>query len=193
MKNTHEIVIQAPLNRAFLTVADVTRWPEFLPHYRWNRYISKTPSGGIVKMSCTRLGLPLTWVSELQIDPGRHQLRFRHLKGVLNSTQGMDILWEFRELPAGAVRVRVTHDFKGKLPLVGPVLADKALGGFFIQDLAEKTLTGVKRKVEALRGKAAEVEIPPLEAPAPPQVKRRKILRRFSSRAGTPTTRQNPG
>ncbi len=49
MKQTNEIIIRAPLKKIFTAASDLSRWPEFLPHYRYNRFLSHTPSGGIVQ------------------------------------------------------------------------------------------------------------------------------------------------
>ncbi len=57
MKSSYETIIRSPMEKVFLTVADLARWPEFLPHYRYNRFIRQTASSGLVEMSCYRLGL----------------------------------------------------------------------------------------------------------------------------------------
>ena len=59
MNRTNSIIIHAPLSKVFAAAADSGRWPEFLPHYRYNRFIVQTPSGGTVKMSCVHAGVPL--------------------------------------------------------------------------------------------------------------------------------------
>ncbi len=149
MKQTNEIIIRAPLKKIFVAASDLSRWPEFLPHYRYNRFLTHTPSGGIVKMSCVRSGLPTTWVSQYRIDTQKRQLHFHHLKSALNATAGMEVVWDFEELRAGAVRVTITHDLHRSLPLVGLAASDWLIGKFFIHYIATKTLAGLKRKVEA--------------------------------------------
>ncbi len=149
MKQTNEIIIRAPLKKIFIAASDLSRWPEFLPHYRYNRFLTHTPSGGIVKMSCVRSGLPTTWVSQYRIDTQKRQLHFHHLKSALNATAGMEVVWDFEELRDGKVRVIITHDLHRSLPLVGLAASDWLIGKFFIHYIATKTLAGLKRKVEA--------------------------------------------
>ena len=101
MKQVNSITIKAPLNKIFLAASDLTRWPEFLPHYRYNRFLTHTPSGGTVRMSCVRSGLVTTWVSEYLIDTKRCQLHFEHLKSTLNASVGMKVVWNFKKKPNG--------------------------------------------------------------------------------------------
>ena len=168
------------MEKVFMTVADLARWPEFLPHYRYNRFIRQTASGGLVQMSCYRLGFPLKWVSDYRIDLARRKLTFRHLERALNATQGLDTVWNFEELSQHPVRVRLTYEFAPPLALGGRFLAALVLGELFVHNLAEKTLTGLKRKME--------VQLTPAEAVAFPAAKQtsilvrgRRIRRRISS------------
>jgi ribosome-associated toxin RatA of RatAB toxin-antitoxin module len=163
MKQKNEITIRAPFNRIFAAASDVARWPEFLPHYRYNRYLSHTPSGGVVKMSCVRSGIKATWTSQYRIDLEKRELHFRHLKSTWNVTRGMDVIWKFRELGDGSVHVSITHDIQRALPLA-PRLMDWIVGRFFIHDIASKTLAGLKRKVEA-RSPLPVLTLPAADSP----------------------------
>jgi ribosome-associated toxin RatA of RatAB toxin-antitoxin module len=182
MKQTNEIVIRAPLKKIFTAASDLSRWPEFLPHYRYNRFLSQTPSGGIVKMSCLRSGLPTTWVSEYRIDTQKRQLHFHHLKSALNATAGMNVVWDFKELRDGSVRVTITHDLHRSLPLVGLAASDWLIGKFFIHHIATKTLAGLKRKVEAF-APMAKTKAPALKTP-----KRKTAARKSTARKTTVRT-----
>jgi hypothetical protein len=62
MKTTNTITIRAPLAKIFATASDLPRWPDFLSHYRYNRFLSPMPWGGIVKMAAVRSGIPTAWV-----------------------------------------------------------------------------------------------------------------------------------
>src|ERR1700688_3657420 len=148
MNLTDEITIRAPLIKVFAVASNLPRWPEFLPHYRSNRFISQTPSGGIVKMSCVSSRIGVTWISEFRIDPANRQLHFHHRKSTLNATRGMKVVWDFEEQIGGYVRVTISHNLDMKRLMIGPALARWVAGRFFIQDIAAKTLAGVKRKVE---------------------------------------------
>ena len=47
LTSSYERIIQAPMEKVFLTVADLARWPEFLPHYRYNRFIQANCFRGV--------------------------------------------------------------------------------------------------------------------------------------------------
>jgi hypothetical protein len=143
------ITIQAPLERIFSVASDLPRWPDFLPHYRYNRYLSKMPWGGIIKMSAVRTIIPTTWVSEYRIDAEKPELYFKHLKAAFNATRGMIVVWHFTPTPEG-VRVEITHDLELHWPLIGGFVAKYIVGLFFIHHIATQTLAGLKRKVESM-------------------------------------------
>jgi hypothetical protein len=131
-------------------------------------------------MSCYRLGCPLKWVSEYRIDlPGR-KLTFRHLEGALNATHGLDIVWNFEELAENSLRVRLTYEFTPRLFIGGRLLAALMLGELFVHNLAEKTLAGLKRKME-VRLTPAEAVFLPAAKQAFFLVRGRRIRRHISS------------
>jgi len=68
MRTSNIITIKAPLHVIYNTAADLAHWPDFLSHYRYNKFLSKMPWGGIVKMSAVRTFIPTTWISEYRID-----------------------------------------------------------------------------------------------------------------------------
>ena len=149
MRTSNVINIQGPLHVIYNTAADLERWPDFLSHYRYNRYLSKMPKGGIIKMSAVRTIIPTTWVSEYKIDTEKCQLYFRHLKSALNATRGMVVVWTFEETPEG-IRVEITHDLDLHWPLIGGFVGKHIVGHFFIHHIASHTLAGLKRKVESM-------------------------------------------
>lgn len=149
MRTSNVITIRAPLYLIFSVASDLARWPDFLSHYRYNRFLSPMPWGGIVKMSAVRTGIPTTWISEYRIDTDKAQLYFRHLRSTLNATRDMIVVWHFTETPEG-VRVEITHDLDLRWPLIGGFVAKYIVGLFFIHHIATKTLAGLKRKVESM-------------------------------------------
>ncbi len=149
MRTSNVITIRAPLYLIFSVASDLARWPDFLPHYRYNRFLSPMPWGGIVKMSAVRTGIPTTWISVYRIDTDKCQLRFEHLKSTLNATRGMIVVWHFTETPEG-VRVEITHDLELRWPLIGGFVGKYIVGLFFIHYIATLTLAGLKRKVESM-------------------------------------------
>jgi ribosome-associated toxin RatA of RatAB toxin-antitoxin module len=148
MRTSNVITIQAPLHVIYSTAADLAKWPEFLPHYRYNRFLSTMPWGGIVKMSAVRTIIPTTWISEYRIDTENCQLYFKHLKSAFNATRGMVVVWHFTPTTDG-IRVEITHDLELHWPLIGGFVGKYIVGLFFIHHIATRTLAGLKRKVES--------------------------------------------
>jgi ribosome-associated toxin RatA of RatAB toxin-antitoxin module len=149
MRTANEIVIRAPLERIFTTAADLARWPDFLSHYRYNRFLSTMPWGGIVKMSAVRSVIPTTWISEYRIEPEKPRLYFKHLRSAFNATRGMEVEWHFTPVPEG-VKVEIVHDLELHWPLIGGFVSKYIVGLFFIHHIATRTLAGLKRKVEGM-------------------------------------------
>lgn len=149
MRTSNVITIQAPVERIFKVASDLARWPDFLSHYRYNRFLSPMPWGGIVKMSAVRTIIPTTWISIYRIDTEKRQLHFEHLRSTLNATRGMIVVWHFTETPEG-VRVEITHDLELHWPLIGGFVGKYIVGLFFIHHIANRTLAGLKRKVEGM-------------------------------------------
>jgi ribosome-associated toxin RatA of RatAB toxin-antitoxin module len=143
MHTGNSIIMRAPKERIFETAANLERWPEILPHYRYIHYYEKSPSRNLVKMAATRSGIPIAWTSEQIIDREAMEVRFLHLKAF---TKGMKVVWTFTETPEG-VRVEILHDLNFRVPALAP-LADRIIGGFFIQNIASKTLRCMKEHLE---------------------------------------------
>jgi ribosome-associated toxin RatA of RatAB toxin-antitoxin module len=139
------ILMRAPRDAIFETAADLSRWPEILPHYRYIHYFERSPERNIVKMAAVRSGIPISWVSEQRIDREHCEVRFRHLTAL---TKGMEVLWTFEQTPEG-VRVTILHDLRFRIPALAP-LADPIIGGFFIGHIAARTLACMKRHLETV-------------------------------------------
>lgn len=148
MRTSNVITIHAPLEHIFHVASNLERWPDFLSHYRYNRFLSPMPWGGIVKMSAVRTIIPTTWISIYRIDTEKRQLHFEHLRSALNATKGMIVVWHFTEVPDG-VQVEITHDLDLHWPLIGGFVGKYIVGLFFIHHIASRTLAGLKRKVES--------------------------------------------
>lgn len=144
MHAENSIIMRAPLERVFEAAADLSRWPEFLPHYRWIRYHERSPERNIVTMAARRKWIPIQWTSEQLIDRTRREVRFRHLKAF---TRGMEVVWTF-EPSAEGVLVRIRHDLTPRIPIIGHLIADVIIGRFFIEAVAGQTLTSMKSHVE---------------------------------------------
>jgi len=149
MMTENAIVMKAPLDLVFETAANLSLWPEILPHYRSITYLEKSPSRNVVKMAARRGWIPVSWTSEQVIDKGKREVHFHHLKAF---TRGMHVVWTF-QAEGDSVRVRIRHDMKPNIPLVGGFVADKIIGQFFIHHVANRTLEHMKRYVEGKHGK----------------------------------------
>jgi hypothetical protein len=162
MITVDEHVANAPADVCFRVAADVERWPEILPHYRWVRFRDRVDFGrGRVEMAAWRpfagpLRYPTWWLSEMDVRPERPLVVYRHVGGI---TTGMDVRWEFHPEPAGGTRIRVVHEWDGpRWPLIGRFAADHVIGPHFVSAIAARTLAGVSREAE--RRAAARVETP---------------------------------
>ncbi|MBV9658829.1 MAG: SRPBCC family protein [Verrucomicrobia bacterium] len=150
MHTATAIIIRAPRDRIFEVTADLENWTRILPHYRYIHYLERGLSGGaterhIVKMAATRDGIPIAWTSEQVIDRARQEVRFTHLKAF---TKGMHVVWTYTDLPDGSgVRVEIVHDLKFRFPPLQP-LADRIIGSYFIENIANKTLRRFKEYLE---------------------------------------------
>src|SRR5882724_10612276 len=144
MHKTNSITMRAPKKSIFETAANLELWPKILPHYRYIRYLERSPDRNVVVMAATRSGIPISWTSEQIIDRDRLQIRFHHLKAF---TKGMHVVWTFQDAPDG-VLVEIRHDLAFRVNLLAPV-TDKIIGDFFIRNIANKTLRCMKSYVEA--------------------------------------------
>ena len=143
MHKTNSIIMHAARAEIFETAANLELWPKILPHYRYIRYLERSPTRNLVIMAATRSGIPIKWTSEEIIDREKTEVRFHHLKAV---TKGMRVVWTFQETPVG-VLVKIAHDLSFRIPLLAPV-ADAIIGNFFIHYVANKTLRCMKAYLE---------------------------------------------
>lgn len=152
MHTIDRIEIAAPPDRVFGAASDVERWPDFLSHYRWVRMLERRDGGGLVEMAAWRpfgvLKYPTWWVSEMEVDSGAREVRYRHVRGI---TRGMDVRWRIGAAPIGS-RVDLTHDWVGPAwPLIRRPAAEWVIGPVFVHGIASRTLAGLKRHLEGRR------------------------------------------
>src|SRR4051812_17339531 len=117
MQKTNSIIMRAPRQVIFETAANLELWPRILPHYRYIRYLERSPHRNIVIMAAQRSGIPIKWTSIEEIDPVRMEVRFEHLKAF---TKGMKVVWTFKETPEG-VLVEISHDLRFRPALLAPL------------------------------------------------------------------------
>lgn len=134
----------------FAAASDVERWPRILAHYRWVRVLESRASGALVEMAAWRsfgpLRWPTWWVSEMTVDAGAREIRYRHVRGI---TAGMDVVW--RLLPGSAgVAIELEHRWTGPAwPVIGPLAARAVIGPLFVHGIASRTLAGLKAHLES--------------------------------------------
>jgi len=144
MHKTNSIIMRAPRMTIFETAANLELWPRILPHYRYIRYLERTPNRNLVVMAARRGPLPISWTSEQIIDRERVEVRFHHLKAF---TKGMDVVWTFEDTADG-VRVEILHDLRFRVRALAP-LAEPIIGNFFIHPVASRTLRCMKQYLES--------------------------------------------
>jgi len=151
MRTVDEEIAHADPDVAFRTAADVEGWPDILPHYRWVRFQRKDGfAEGLVEMAAWRhfgpLGYPTWWVSEMEHDPGRRTVLYKHVDG---ATRGMDVVWEVTPVDDERTLLRIVHEWTGpEWPLIGRFAADHVIGPHFVSHIAGRTLAGIAREAE---------------------------------------------
>jgi len=145
MMRIDERLCHASADRCFQIGADVERWPEFLPHYRWVTFVDKKSfASGVVEMAAWRpfgvIKYPTWWRSRMWNDPDGPTVYYKHIGGI---TTGMDVRWEFE--PQGAnTLIRIVHEWDGpRWPLIGRLAANFVIGPMFVSAIAQRTLAGV--------------------------------------------------
>src|SRR3712207_8690535 len=98
MHTENAVTIRGPLERIVELAADVERWPEILPHYRWVTLLEGGGDRKVVEMAARRDWIPVTWraVQEVRRDGPTPVIAYRHTRGV---TKGMTVAWTFEPRP----------------------------------------------------------------------------------------------
>ena len=153
MRTVDHRLVRAPIERVFAAASNVEQWPAILPHYRWVTMRERSPGAGVVEMAAWRpfgvVKYPTWWVSRMEIDRARWQVRYQHVEGI---TRGMDVVWQLvpRE---DTTDVTIVHEWSGpRWPLVGAIAAGLVIGPVFIHGIASRTLAGIARHVERNNG-----------------------------------------
>jgi ribosome-associated toxin RatA of RatAB toxin-antitoxin module len=163
MTTTDELFVRADPWMCFHVAADVERWPDILPHYRWVRFHEKRAFGeGRVEMSARRdfaFGYyPAWWVSEMISDQREPAVYYRHVEGI---TRGMNVKWAFEPRPGGTL-IRITHAWNGPdWPLIGGIAWEWVIAPHFVNFIAARTLRGVGAEAERRAERDARSGGPP--------------------------------
>jgi ribosome-associated toxin RatA of RatAB toxin-antitoxin module len=145
MDTLSEQWMRAPVATIYPLAAEVERWPELLPHYRWVRLLERSGNRKLVDMAASRDGIPVSWQALQTLYPDAPRIEFRHVRGV---TRGMEVAWTFQPLDGGTL-VRIEHRLDLRWPLIGPWAAEHVIGPLFVEHIARKTLRRIKRLAEA--------------------------------------------
>ncbi len=149
MHTENVVEMRGDLDHIVELAADIERWPEILPHYRWVTLLEGGGDRKVVEMAARRDRIPVKWraVQEIHRDGPTPVITYRHIAGVV---KGMVVDWTFDPQP-DRVLVRIRHEFKPPWPLIGGFLADRIIGPQFIGNIAGKTLATIKGIVETKR------------------------------------------
>lgn len=141
------IHVRAPFERIFDLAADIERWPERLPHYRYVRRLSPSDGEPRFAMGARRGPIPVRWEAIQRVRADARRIEFTHTGGV---TRGMEVAWRFEPDGAGW-DVSIEHELALRWPIVGGVVAEHVIGPQFIDAIAGRTLRRIRQLAEAGR------------------------------------------
>ncbi len=144
MKSRLHQLIDAPFERIFALAADVERWPQILPHYRYVRPLPDPDGERRFAMGARRGPIPVRWEAVQRPLPAERRIEFVHTGGL---TRGMWVAWRF-EPRDGQVDVSIEHRLDLPWPLIGDLVARTIIGPHFIDAIAGRTLRRVKALAE---------------------------------------------
>ncbi|HVK03916.1 MAG TPA: SRPBCC family protein [Armatimonadaceae bacterium] len=155
MQTENRIVIFAPAGRVFALGAAIDAWPRILPHYRWVRVLSDDGRVKQAEMAARRDAFPVRWRTSQVVLPEENRIVFFHTGGV---TRGMYVEWTLSPTVVdgrNGVSVTISHDLSFPLPLLTDWFARHVVGGYFVHDIAGRTLARIKEIAESEAGDAA--------------------------------------
>jgi ribosome-associated toxin RatA of RatAB toxin-antitoxin module len=145
MKSVMRIRMRAPYERIFDLAADIERWPEILPHYRYVRRLPASDGERRFAMGARRGRIPVRWEAVQRPLPEERRIEFTHTGGV---TRGMEVAWHFEPIDE-EWDVSIDHALRLRWPLIGELVASRIIGPQFVDAIAGRTLRRVKELAEA--------------------------------------------
>jgi ribosome-associated toxin RatA of RatAB toxin-antitoxin module len=147
--STTAIDVSAPPDLVFRLAADVTRWPDLLPHYVAARVERVAADGSRVVRFVARReigrglapGLRVAWRARTSSDPATRRLQFAHIGG---ATAGMAVTWRIDPRDGGS-HVEIEHRFGPRLAIWAPIVER-----LFVAPIAARTLATFKAIAEAV-------------------------------------------
>jgi len=138
-------VMAAPWERIFALAAEVERWPDILPHYRYVRPVADPGGERRFAMGARRGPIPVSWEAIQRPRPEARTIEFVHTGGV---TKGMWVAWMFEPVDGGT-DVSIEHRLELAWPIIGDVVARHVIGPQFIDAIAGRTLGRIRQLAEA--------------------------------------------
>lgn len=136
--------MMADPDEVYALAAEIERWPEVLPHYRYVRIVRDDGDSRVAEMGARRDWIPVAWSALQRRYPDERRIEFVHVRG---ATTGMVVEWRIRPV-VGGCEVRLIHDFDAPWPLVGGWPTNLILGRYFVQGIAHRTLGRIKALTE---------------------------------------------
>lgn len=144
MRSELRLTMRAPWERIFPLAAEVERWPQILPHYRYVRRLSDPDGERRFAMGARRGAIPVSWEAIQRPLPDARTIEFVHTGGV---TRGMWVAWRFEPVEGGT-DVSIEHRLELGWPLIGDFVARHVIGPLFIEAIAGRTLRRVRQLAE---------------------------------------------
>jgi coenzyme Q-binding protein COQ10 len=129
--------IDAPVETVYQVVADVEKYPEFLPGVK---RVVRLEDGG-VEMTVGLGPIDVTWISKARFKPNE-SIDIDLIRGPFRQ---MDVRWEFKSQGA-TTSVKYTTDFELRLPVPGI----RRIAALAIEANTDATLDAFRRRVRAL-------------------------------------------
>ena len=145
MKSVMRVTMAAPYERIFRLAADIERWPEILPHYRYVRRLPDVGDDRQYAMGARRGVIPVSWKAIQRPLPEARRIEFEHTGGV---TRGMWVAWRFED-DGELTQVSIEHRLELGWPVIGGFAAEHVIGPHFIDAIAGRTLRRIRDLAEA--------------------------------------------
>ena len=144
MHTENAIWMHASPEQVFALAADIARWPELLPHYRWVRVLEEGDGARLAEMAARRGPFPVKWTARQRLFPERNRIAYRHVRGL---TVGMEVEWRITPSDDGS-QVVIVHDLIPQHWLLRTRLTSWIAAEYFVKGIAARTLRHFKRVTE---------------------------------------------
>ena len=106
-------LVPYPAELMYAVVADVEKYPQFLPWVVALRVLSRHPGGLTAEMAVGYSGLRERYTSDVALDPAARRIDVRQIKGPFKTLENH---WQFNEKRAGCeITFSILFEFKSRL------------------------------------------------------------------------------